>query len=341
MPESSRIPSDQLQAFDLIALDLRDLRERAGHVSYAELVRRITVLRLDRGVREAAATPARSTVYNAFRTGRVRLDTELVRDIVLALGETSDEADLWVERCSAARSRVDAERAQRHENAPEILPESREAPRTSGGLIAALLLACVAANLIGLHMTGVFRLSVYLDMVGTAVAALALGPWHGVAVAVTSSALGFVTGDPNTVSFTPVNVIGALVWGYGLRRFGMGTDLPRFVCLNLLTAVACTIVAAPIVSMLFHGGDGHASEQAVLSLEAMHVPFAVSVFVANIVTSVADKLLVGFIALVAFVMLHGRLGLSAAHMPLVEKLGALRAAGSPRAELGAANFRLS
>lgn len=330
-PDSSH--PGQAETFERIALDLQRLRDEAGPVSYAELVRRITEIRLQRGVPAAAAIPARSTVYNSFQTGRARLDTELLRDIVVALGADQQEASAWVDRSRAARrSSETVAKSGNSRTLAAAKPNDGVAlgvQRPSVTVQTVLLSACVLVNLLGLYMTGVFKLSVYLDMVGTAVAAVILGPWHGVAVAIASNGLGFVTGDLHTLEFTPVNVVGALVWGFGIRRFGMGSDISRYVVLNIATALACSLVAAPIVAMVFFGGAGHASEQAVLSLQASHFPFWVSVFSANIVTSVMDKLLTGFIALAVFTVLHSKLGFNATQMPLVENLAALRVASAP------------
>ncbi|MDF2993785.1 MAG: hypothetical protein K0S37_4299 [Microbacterium sp.] len=320
-------------SFDRIAADLQALRDEAGPVSYAELVRLITELRLDRGMSPAAAAPARSTVYNVFQPGRARMDPLLVRDIVCALGADDDAADGWVRRCRSARRIAEASARSRGSGPPRVVAPALTAPAPVRAWhpvsVAALLVSCVAVNLLGLFTVHVFKLSVYLDMVGTAVAALVLGPWSGVTVAVASNGLGFLTGDPSTIPFTPVNVVGALVWGYGIRRLRLGARLTGFVTLNLAAALACSLVATPIVIAVFHGGEGHTSELAVLSLEATRLPFIVSVFSANIVTSVTDKLLTGFIALGVFAVLHSRWAVSAAHMPLVERL-APRAEGRPQ-----------
>lgn len=332
MLESSTTPSEPADSFDRIACELQALRETAGHVSYAELVRRITALRLQRGVPAAAAAPARSTVYNAFQTGRVRLDAELLRDIVVALGSTDAEADAWVLRCRRARRSTEG-RANREDpkpSTPRVLPKlaGRSAPARPFRTASVLIVVCVALNLLGLWITAIFKLSVYLDMVGTAIASLMLGPWHGVAVALVSSNLGLVTGDLHTWEFTPVNIAGALIWGYGIRRFRLGASFTRFFSLNLGVAMGCSVVASPIVVLVFDGQNGHASVEAVLSLEALGLPLMASVFSANIITSIMDKLLTGFIGLLACTLLHRRFGLSAGHMPLVEQLGALRSAGA-------------
>ena len=40
-------------------------------------------------------------------------------------------------------------------------------------------------------------------------------------------------------------LVGALVWGYGVHRFGFGRTPLRFLLLNIAAAVACTLTSAP------------------------------------------------------------------------------------------------
>lgn len=332
MPEST--PRERRESFDEIASDLRALRDAAGPVSYADLVRRITKIRLARGVHAAAAIPARSTVYNVFQSGRTRLDPELLRDVVTALGEHTDAAEAWVERSRKASRTATTAVSPTAKKSPRstpifIAPAAVCAHKPAPGIVALLLISCVVVNLLGLYTANVFKLSVYLDMVGTAIASIVLGPWHGVAVAVATNGLGILAGDAATIPFMPVNIVGALIWGYGVRRFHLGATISRYMSLSLLAAVGCSLVAAPIVLAVFHGGAGHASEQTVLSLEAMQVPFFMSVLSTNIITSILDKMLTGFIALAAFTLLYNKAGFVAEHMPVVEKLGSLRVGRMP------------
>lgn len=81
-----------------LAQALRRLRTAAGAPSFAELARRVGAIRLGRG---SADAPGRVTVYDCFRDDRQRIDTELIHDLVLALGATSAEASTW--RSTAAR----------------------------------------------------------------------------------------------------------------------------------------------------------------------------------------------------------------------------------------------
>lgn len=84
---STPVDADTL---DDLAERLGELRLQAGNPSFAEIARLIRILREKRGVR--STPPGRVTVYDAFRTGRSRMDIELVADIVAVLGHPSDIA---------------------------------------------------------------------------------------------------------------------------------------------------------------------------------------------------------------------------------------------------------
>lgn len=76
------------RTLDELCIDLGRLRAEAGTPSYAEIARRIGVLR-------GGDEPAKVTVYDNFRPGRRRIDPDLLHDIVRALGTEADEAEQW------------------------------------------------------------------------------------------------------------------------------------------------------------------------------------------------------------------------------------------------------
>ncbi|MFS0712946.1 ECF transporter S component [Microbacterium sp. 2P01SA-2] len=316
-------------SLDAIAGDLLALKDAAGPVSYAELVRRIAQLRVERGMNPAAAQPPRTTVYDAFRPGRARVDVGLLRDIVLALGADADEADRWVLRYQRTRRTDDvgprvaaaprprpATGAPRQATSPLTAPHPLVSRRTQ----ALIMLGCLIVNFIGMSTVQLLHLPIYLDMAGTAVAAMVFGPWAGVVVGLSTNVFGFVVGAPGAAPFALVNVAGALVWGYGIRRFGMGADLFRYVNLTLLVAVACSLVGAPLGVLMFGGYSGHGSDNVTSSIAGLGLPVVAAAFSANILTSVIDKLLSGFIALVGIAMLRSRVAVPTAQIPLVERL---------------------
>ncbi|WP_146071038.1 ECF transporter S component [Cryobacterium sp. Y57] len=304
------------QPLDRLVEDLQRLRNTAGDVSYAEIAALIARTREAHGTTPAAARIARSSVFDAFRTGRRRINAVLVEEIVRALGEDDVAAALWRKRCldaqfSARRSagsvgmdRPDASGGPAESAAPHppvapltSHPDSRTLTVT---LTVALLVGCVGVNLFGDGVVDKFHLPVWLDMIGTATAAIALGPWHGALVGVLTNLLGGLQGNPETLPFAPVNVVGALVWGYGYRLFRRNRGALRFLLLNVAVAVACTLVAVPINVLVYNGVAGHASDlvaSTIGAIGAIGEGLWVAVFSANLMLSLLDKLIAGYIAL--------------------------------------------
>lgn len=285
------------EPLDALAEDLQRLRNMAGDVSYAEIAVRIARKREEQGINPAAARVARSSVFDAFRTGRRRINTELVVEIALALGEDDTAAGLWRQRCLDARltSRTSAATtAPDHPIAPVQAPAH---PARALALIVVLLIGCVGVNLFGDTIVDKFQLPVWLDMIGTATAAIALGPWHGVLVGVLTNLLGGIQGNPETLPFLPVNVVGALVWGYGYRLFCANGSALRFILLTVAVAISCTLVAVPINVLVFGGVAGHVSDSVTSTLIATGEGLWVAVFSANVTLSLLDKMIAGGIAL--------------------------------------------
>ena len=285
--------------WDPLAAELQALRLAAGDPSFAELARRVSQQRAAAGLDEHAARVARTTVYDAFRPGRTRVNLTLVRELAHALGADDATVDEWVARCTAPAPAPQADAASQVPEGPAA-PSTPSAPERAGARRVVLLMTvCVLVNLLGRFFVDLLTLPVYLDMVGTAVAALALGPWHGVAVGLATNVLGVASSGTASLPFALVNVVGALVWGYGARRLGLSRTLPRFLGLNVLAAGACTLVAVPILLLAFGGSTGHGEDTLSATFLRLTDTVALSVWFSNSLTSLADKIISGFVALVA------------------------------------------
>lgn len=291
-----------------VAEDLQRLRHDAGGVSYAEIAARITRLRAERSGRSSVAV-SRSTVYDAFRPGRTRLDGDLIVDIVRSLGVTQADAENWRARCVAAKraaprppSRMAAASVA---EAPPVAAASAvriAAPRRGErrvALVASVMIAAVILNVAGGRVVLWLDLPLYLDMAGTAVVAMALGPWYAVATAVVTQLGGVVVNQsPLGLPFTPVAVVGALLWGYGVHRWGWGRSLSRFLLLSVIVAVACTIVAAPITDFVYGGFSAHVAGNSLTArFRDAGLALGVAIALANLITSLLDKLIASFVAL--------------------------------------------
>ena len=151
-------------------------------------------------------------------------------------------------------------------------------------------------NVIGGTVAGALKLPIFLDMIGTAVVAMTIGPWWGALVGViTNVTSGFITG-PVSIPFAACNVVGALIWGYG-TKWGWANDKLKFFGLSVASAVGVSLMAAPIVIFVFGGATGHASDVLTAGLIAAGGDMWTSVFSSNIIVSSADKILSSFLAL--------------------------------------------
>ncbi|WP_314649119.1 ECF transporter S component [uncultured Microbacterium sp.] len=306
---------------DALAEDLRRLRLDAGDVSYAEIASRIAARRVSEGRDPGAARIARSTVFDAFQTGRRRINPALVQEIVLALGYDADEAERWRMRYLDARrperptdAVTDAERDATNGTAPAPAtpPRSSRFGAHPGALVGALL-ACVGLNVYLGTLIIRHEVPLYLDMIGTAAASFAFGPWFGALVALITNLLGSLVATPETIVFALVNITGALVWGIGIRRFAH--TFPRFILLTVAVALACSIIGAPLNVLMYGGPSLHSGFLLASLAHAIGDPWA-GTFGVNIGVSIIDKTISGAVGLL-IAGLFVRWGLGTERMPPV------------------------
>lgn len=303
--EKGATPTSPSESYDDFATALQQRRLAAGAPSYSELAHRIAQNRMARGLTPAAARVARSSVYDVFRLGRTRVNLELVDEIIRALDADESEVARWHQRAlGALNGRVNA-RTGRGGATP---PSSASRPDPTSLVKLATVVLCIAAvgvNLMLNFTVGVFEVPLYLDMVGTAFVSFAVGPWAGAAVGVATNMIGnLMAADFSGWWFSLVQVAGAVIWGYGLRGW-FGRAPWRFFVLNVTVAVACSFVAVLIILFAFGGAGllpgGDSLAQVALQLGAGLVG---AVFSVNMVTSIIDKLLSGYLALILLSMVH-------------------------------------
>jgi energy-coupling factor transport system substrate-specific component len=163
--------------------------------------------------------------------------------------------------------------------------------------VVALVPIGAALNVVGGTINAALGLPTFLDMIGTAVVAILLGPWWGALVGVMGNLGGAFFTGPIGIPFAIVNVVGALIWGYGVRSFAMGVTPVRFFSLNVIVALATAAVAAPIVAFVFGGATGHPSDALTLVFVNAGQGLLGAVFASSILVTLADKIISGFLAL--------------------------------------------
>ena len=162
--------------------------------------------------------------------------------------------------------------------------------------VVALVPVAAALNIVGGYINTALHLPIFLDMIGTAVVAIVLGPWWGALVgAITNIVSSFISG-PINLPFAACNVVGALVWGYA-HQWGWMRKQWSFFLVNMLVALFVTIVAVPIYVFVFGGATGHFADLMTAAFVGMGDRLITSVFKSNILVSLADKIIAGYVAL--------------------------------------------
>jgi len=297
-------PNNSEQSLDQIAVNLVELRADSGCPSYQEIVSRITKAREDKGMTPAAARIARTTVYDCFRTGRTRINPELVGEIVQALTGDEAQARQWMKRCRDARAETEptSVRGRTTKELAWSLPDPK--PR-SFWFNLLVTLVCVWANIafaLGTRVVFKDHFPLYVDMISVAVVAMVLSTNWGLVAALMSQVfpiLLWASNSWNNLAFVFVAVAGALVWGLGIHKFHMARSFLRYIVLNVIAGIVCTMVAIPVLLIFFSGSMEMPSSQSMAdALMAAGRQFLVSMFSTNLVVSLADKLLAGLIALI-------------------------------------------
>ncbi len=162
--------------------------------------------------------------------------------------------------------------------------------------VVSLVPVAVALNIVGGQINTILHLPTFLDMIGTAVVAIVLGPWWGALVGATTNIVSSFISGPIGLPFAACNVVGALIWGYTVR-WGWGKKFWSFGLINIAVAFFVSLVAVPIYVFVFGGATGHFADMMTAAFLAMGQNLLVSVFSSNILVSLADKIISGFVAL--------------------------------------------
>jgi energy-coupling factor transport system substrate-specific component len=176
------------------------------------------------------------------------------------------------------------------------VPVRKRSKRIPLTYVVALVPVAVALNIVGGQINTILRLPTFLDMIGTAVVAIVLGPWWGALVGATTNIVASFISGPISLPFAACNVVGALIWGYAIR-WGLGKTFWSFGLVNIAVAFFVSLTAVPIYVFIFGGATGHFADMMTAAFLAMGQNLFVSVFSSNILVSLADKIISGFVAL--------------------------------------------
>lgn len=159
----------------------------------------------------------------------------------------------------------------------------------------AIAAACIAINLVAGKVANLLSLPVYLDSIGTVTAAAVLHPVVAILVAVGSAVLGWAVISPVYIFYIGTQITIALVAIAVVRVLGFDC-LWKALVLGIVTAVAATIVSAPVTVMVFGGVTVPATTAINALLIASGQNIWKAVAAGGLLVDIGDKLAVAVVA---------------------------------------------
>lgn len=115
-----------------------------------------------------------------------------------------------------------------------------------------LIPICAGINLVGGAIAAGLKLPLFLDMIGTVVAAALVGPWVAATVGLLTNIFLALVSNPIYLPYAAVSILVALVTGYMIRA-GFFKSVGG-VIITCLAATAVSVVAASSVTVFVFGG---------------------------------------------------------------------------------------
>lgn len=175
-------------------------------------------------------------------------------------------------------------------------------PRPLPTVAVVLIPVAIGINYAGKLIAAALRLPLWLDAIGTVLAAILAGPWVGALSGLLTNVLYGITADPVSFFYAVVNLLIGLVAGL-LARLGWFRRALPAAAAGLVIAVAAALSSTPINVSLYGGQTGNLWADGLFAfLLARQVWLPLASFVGELATDLPDKVAV---ALVAFAIVRG------------------------------------
>ncbi|MGI6110281.1 MAG: ECF transporter S component [Eubacteriaceae bacterium] len=146
---------------------------------------------------------------------------------------------------------------------------------------------CAAVNFVGGLTALTLRLPVYLDSIGTILAAIVLGPFYVMLTGLATSIINAALFDPISIWFTPVQLLVALFTGLMFKDHRFHGF--RSVLSIILITVCGSMLSAAIAGYVFDGVTSSGSSLIVAFLKNSGMNVITAVFSTQIITDLADR----------------------------------------------------
>lgn len=161
--------------------------------------------------------------------------------------------------------------------------------------VLTLMVVCIAVNMIGGQIASTLKLPIFLDAVGTMLAAILAGPVVGMLTGLCTNLVWGLISGPVAAAFAPVSMVIGL--GIGLMaRAGWFSSLPKVIVSGVVVTIALTLVAVPIRVYLFGGVTGSGADFFVAYMNAVGQKLMQSVAITVVGANLVDKVLTAVIA---------------------------------------------
>lgn len=175
-------------------------------------------------------------------------------------------------------------------------------PRPLPTVAVVLIPVAIGINYAGKLVAAALRLPLWLDAIGTVLAAILAGPWVGALSGLLTNVLYGITADPVSFFYGVVNLLIGLVAGF-LARLGWFRRALPAAAAGLVIAVAAALSSTPINVSLYGGQTGNPWADGLFAfLLARQVWLPLASFVGELATDLPDKVAV---AVVAFAIVRG------------------------------------
>ena len=144
----------------------------------------------------------------------------------------------------------------------------------------------LALNWVGAFIALSLRLPIYLDTLGTVLAAILFGPLYGAGVALGSALINQLS-DPMALFYAPVGILVGILTGLLIQKDMAWRKLLGRV---LMVSIPGTLLASLITVILFKGITTSGSSLLVQALHAIGLDLVISSFLVQFVTDYADRL---------------------------------------------------
>ena len=152
-----------------------------------------------------------------------------------------------------------------------------------------LIPIAIAINLVMGNIVNALKLPVFMDMIGTFIVSMLVGPWIGLVTGLLTNLLLAIT-QPTFLPFAVVSGALGVVCGLLAQRRLMNSMVKVVVSGLIISAIAVT-VSILISVAVFGGFSGSGSSNLIAGMIAAGMPFWPAQFIGSFISEIPDKII--------------------------------------------------